>query len=294
MRPRLFGTMAAAKKGEAMHARTLKHLEERFTWYAKGIAADPCANVGRWLEERCPQAREVHLDVGCGKASFLVEAARRNPDGLYIGFDFERPCVAIGAQRVVESGLPNAVMFQGDAEQVSTWFAPGELDVVHLNFSSPLPQKKKSDKRLTWAGLLVQYAALLKDGGEVRLKTDSQPFFDWSLEQFELAGYTVTWQTRDLLAPDGAQGLSDDARRDLLVQTYFQEKLVEKGATVHALVAVPDREPTDWRAQELKSLVDYLPDDLESMGYVPFGMESTVKNLINRRRNLAAKQTPAS
>ena len=30
------------------------------------------------------------------------------------------------------------------------------------------------------------------------MKTDSQPFFDWTLEQLELAGYQLKWVTRDL------------------------------------------------------------------------------------------------
>lgn len=286
--PLVFATIAAIREGRSMHARTLKHLEERFTWYADGIAADPCALAGDWIKKRCPGASELHLDIGCGKGSYLVEAASRNPNALYVGFDFERPCIAIAAQRVCEYGGSNAVVFQADAEKVEEFFAPGEVDVVHLNYSAPMPQKKKSNTRLTWAGFLMAYRRLLAPGGEIRLKTDSQPLYDWSLEQFELAGYSVVWQTRDLLGNGDADGLGE-ARADLLIGTYFEERLVGMGARVHALVAVPDREPGDWERQEFKSLVDYLPDDLESLEYVPFGMESTVENMINRRRHLARR-----
>ena len=34
----------------------------------------------------------------------------------------------------------------------------------------------------------------------------------------------------------------------------------------------------------------YLPDDLESLPYVPLGMEAAVTNLINRRRREAARE----
>ena len=37
------------------------------------------------------------------------------------------------------------------------------------------------------------------------------------------------------------------------------------------------------------SLAQYLPEDLESMAYIPLGMEDTVRNLLNRRANLARK-----
>ena len=37
------------------------------------------------------------------------------------------------------------------------------------------------------------------------------------------------------------------------------------------------------------SLVDYLPTDLESLSYVPHGMQGTVTNLINQRLKAEAQ-----
>ena len=37
------------------------------------------------------------------------------------------------------------------------------------------------------------------------------------------------------------------------------------------------------------SLVDYLPDDLHGLSYVPYGMQGTVVNLRNRRDHEAMR-----
>ena len=68
----------------------------------------------------------------------------------------------------------------------------------------------------------------------------------------------------------------------------YEERLCAKGATVFGLCAKPGPEPAHVVQTAPLSLVDYLPDDLSTMGYVPHGMERTVTNL----RNLEAKGRP--
>ena len=98
-----------------MHARLPKHfvLEERLERYRDAIEPDPYHWRGHWTSACAPAGatpfREVRLDLGCGKGSFTVEAARREPDVLFVGMDSEPVCIAYAAQRAVESGLPNVV-----------------------------------------------------------------------------------------------------------------------------------------------------------------------------------------
>ena len=61
------------------------------------------------------------------------------------------------------------------------------------------------------------------------------------------------------------------------------------GATVHAIIAKPGLAPEKVEQIAPLSLAEYLPEDLESMSYIPLGMEDTVRNLLNRRANLARK-----
>ena len=87
-----------------MHARLPKHfvLEERLERYRDYIEPDPYTWAGRWAAACAPVGsepfREVRLDLGCGKGSFTVEAARREPDVLFVGMDSEPVCIAYAAQ----------------------------------------------------------------------------------------------------------------------------------------------------------------------------------------------------
>ena len=136
----------------ALHARLPKNfvLEERLERYGRVIELDPAGWRGRWASACAPLGAapfsEVRLDLGCGKGGFSVEAARREPNVLFVAMDSEPFCVAYAAQRVTESGLSNVVVVPGTGMRVREFFSPGELSVIYLNFPTPFPRKRDALK----------------------------------------------------------------------------------------------------------------------------------------------------
>ncbi len=260
------------RKRHKSHARPLKYLDERFEWYADAIEMEPASCKGRWAEAHFPDAAEVRLDLGCGKGLFTVAEAKANPDVLFVGLDYERACVARAAQLALEEGAENVIFTLADAEDIRDLFGSRELACIYLNFSTPHPRKKHAKERLTYVDELIKYRDVLADSGQVRFKTDSPMFFEFSLIQFDLAGYDITWQTRDLRAeqPD-------------LPQSEYELKLTEKGAKIHACTAVRADRPVSHEQTAPLSLFDYLPEDLDSLEYIPYGMERGVMNFRNYR-----------
>lgn len=269
------------RKRHKAHARPLKNLEERYEWYARAIELEASARPGTWIETYFPSARELHLDLGCGKGQFIVEQARRYPDVLFVGLDYDRICIALAAQKVCELGLENCVFALADGEDVGEYFGPGELSRIYLNFSTPHPRKKHASERLTHVDQLIAYRDLLAPGASIEMKTDSPPFYEFSLVQFDLAGYDVVWKTTDLHALDMLDEVSP--------VTEYEERLCALGAKVHACRAVKaDRPFTNEQTAEL-SLFEYLPDNLDELAYVPYGMEGYVFNMRNRRAKEQAR-----
>ena len=268
-----------------MHARLPKNfvLEERLERYADAIEFCPASLAGRWAEACHPidgsgrAFSEVRVDLGCGKGSFAVESALREPDVLFVGIDSEPVCIAYAAQHAVESGLTNVVFVPGNATQLTAMFGPGEIDRLHINFPTPFPRKKVSGNRLTIIDRLMEYRQVLAEGAQIELRTDSVPFFLFSLTQFDIAGYRLAWKTDDLRAdfPD-------------VVASEYETRLTEQGATVHALAAEPGPVPERVEQTAELSLAEYLPSDLSSLDYVPHGMQGTVTNLRNRDAKLRA------
>ena len=264
-----------------LHIRLPKNfvLEERLERYADAMETNPYAWRGKWAWVCAPVGekpfREVRLDLGCGRGAFTVEMARREPEVLFIGMDAEPICMAHAAQAGCECGLNNVVFVPGSGMRIKEMFAPGELSCIYLNFPTPFPRKKDSAKRLVNFERLMDYREVLCEGGEVRLRTDSQPLFDFALTQVDIAGYNLTWESRDARADH-----PDDPTSE------YEVKLGAQGAKVNAYVAVPGPAPANPQQTAEMSLAAYIPDDLSTFdGYAPHGMEATVQNL----RNHAAK-----
>lgn len=263
-----------------LHARLPKNfvLEERLEKYRDAIEADPYSWAGRWAQACAPVGepayREVRLDLGCGKGSFTVEAARREPEALFIGMDYEPICIAYAAQRGVESGLANVVFVPGTSMRIKEMFAPGELGVIYLNFPTPFPRKRDSQGRLVNLERLMDYREVLAEGGQVRLRTDSQPLFDFALTQIPLAGYEIQWQSRDARADHPDDPMSE-----------YEVRLSAQGARVNSYIAVPGPAPKNPVQTAEMSLAAYIPDDLATFdGYAPHGMQGTIENLRNRAK----------
>lgn len=257
-----------------MRSRKLKMLEKNIDRYAAVIEAQPAGCAGRWAQEHMPQAREVRLDLGCGKGSFTARMAAAEPDVLFIGLDRENGCVAAAARIALRAGVRNVIFAQGDAADLPKLFAPGELDCIYLNFCTPFPPAKQAPKRLTHVDHLLGYRDVLAPGASVRFKTDHVPLFEFSRIQFGLAGYETLWETTDLHAFNPGEVMSD-----------YEELLVAKGAVVHALEAKVGPHPEQVVQTAPLGLVSYLPSDLDSLDYIPYGMEMTVFNLKNRAAN---------
>ena len=248
-------------------------LEERLAGCARAVESQPGSWAGSWrrwafqeesFAERAFREKpyeRVCLDLGCGKGEYTVACARANPDVLFIGLDIEGVCVMRGAERALAEGVSNAVfVFEENPDlDLSTMFAPGELDAILLNFSTPFPKKKKAPLRLTYVDRLMAYRAVLAEGGMVRLRTDSQPLRDFSLTQLELAGYEVRWCTDDVRAMFPEEPWSG-----------YENKLVAQGATVYGFEAtprIPGPDPENIVQTAPLSLVSYLPEDIENLEY---------------------------
>ncbi len=280
----------------AIRTRLPKHfvLEERLERYADAIEVRPQSYAGRW-REACHPLREgqdgphayqgLWLDLGCGKGGFTADMAECDPTTLFVGVDFEPVCMAYAAEKAVRRHLHNMVLVPRSADRLSDAFAPGELDGIYLNFPTPFPRRKEAHLRLTHADRLLEYRRLLAPDARLLLKTDSYPLWRFSLDQLDLAGYDVLWQSEDARAER-----SDD------VMSWYERRLSAQGATVYAVEATPQTTPIPACVGQRgsMSLVDYLPADLDAMAatYVPHGMRGTVTNLRNQRLRAATHGQP--
>lgn len=266
------------------HVRKSKLVEERLKTYADFLVADPSSLRGLWRRRFGRPDARLHVDLGCGKGLWISRAAQALPGDAFVGIDNDRTCVSFALERIGSARAGNALVVFDEARSLRELFAPGEIDVLHVNFPTPFPRKKEAASRVTSSARLMEYRDLLAPDGRIQLKTDSQPLFDFTLEQLDRAGYEVVQMTRDMRGGGFAASCED------LIPSAYEEKLVAKGARVLALHAAAGARPVDFIPEDLIGLAQYLPEDLDALDYAPHGMEDTVANLRNRKRNAAAKE----
>ena len=192
---------------------------------------DPETHRGRW-RELMPEAKALHLEIGCGKGKFTVEMARLHPEILFIAVERVKEAMILAMEKTLELGLRNVWYLSVDAAELEQYFAPGEVDLIYLNFCDPWPRSKNAKRRLTYHTFLAKYRAVLRPEGEIHFKTDNEKLFQWSLEEFAQYGYPV-------------QNVTDDLHRDGVVgvMTGYEEKFHALGTPIHRCeIRMPPKE----------------------------------------------------
>jgi len=140
----------------------------------------------------------LHVEIGAGKGDFVIASAKQNPHIDFVGIERSLTILYIAAKKNQDNPLPNLRFLPVDAESIASYFSPGQIARIYLNFSDPWPKTRHADRRLTAATRLSVYATLLKPGGQLHFKTDREGFFDYSLRTLIREGWSVARITRDL------------------------------------------------------------------------------------------------
>ena len=209
---------------ESMRMRKKPNLVPRMERCAELLIREPEERRGRW-RALMPEAEELRLEIGCGKGRFTAETAAQNPQSLFVAIERVPDAMIIAMERVRNLGLNNVFFIDADAARLPDYFAPGEVDLIYLNFSDPWPSNRHAKRRLTHPDFLLRYRQVLKEGGEIRFKTDNHDLFEWSLFQFPKAGFALSEVTRNLHA-NGICG----------VMTDYEEKFHAMGIPINRCV----------------------------------------------------------
>ena len=212
-----------------MRIRYLSNTEEILK-ESRLLIREPEVMRGQW-RSLCPEARQVALEIGCGKGRFIGEMAQKYPETLFLGVEKFSTILArsIMNHEAEEPLLPNLRLIRSDALDLDGAFTDGELDRRYLNFSDPWPKDRHAKRRLTSDRFLPLYARWLKPGGELHFKTDNDALFPWSVESLEHNGWKSLFQTDDGHACP--EQISD-------VMTEYEIQFSEQGKKIHKLTAV--------------------------------------------------------
>ncbi|HEY6930378.1 MAG TPA: tRNA (guanosine(46)-N7)-methyltransferase TrmB [Thermoanaerobaculia bacterium] len=115
----------------------------------------------------------LEVEIGSGKARFLIEAASREPSRDFLGLELSLAYYRICRDRVARARLPNVRVIRADGRRfVETSLAPASVSAFHIYFPDPWPKKRQRKRRLLDGHFLETLAKRLVPGGLVRIATD--------------------------------------------------------------------------------------------------------------------------
>ena len=148
------------------------------------------------LADIFPRPGPFEIDIGSGEGAFILAMAKRHPDRNFLGIERLLGRVRKVCRAIARHELENARIVRIETAYALRYLLPlGTVSVAHVGFPDPWPKRYHQRRRLIQDGFMEALHAILADGGELRVKTDDEPYFQWMERVFERAkGYErIDW-----------------------------------------------------------------------------------------------------
>lgn len=187
---------------------------------------DPEAHKGKW-NEVFGNDNPIHVEIGCGKGSFVVGMAKMYSDVNFIAIEKVEDVIVMAMEKAIENEVKNVLFMDLDAERIEDFFEKGEIERIYLNFSDPWKKSKQAKRRLTHKNFLDRYKKVLNSGDFIWFKTDNRKLFEFSLNSFCAEGFRLQNITLDL----------HDSGFTGNVITEYEQRFIDLGQPIYRLEA---------------------------------------------------------
>ena len=179
----------------------------------------------------------IHIELGCGKGSFISSLASKNTNINYIAIDLVDAMLGL-AKRNIETTyknknkqINNVYITRYDIERILNIFdKDDEIERIYINFCNPWPRGKHHKKRLTHTRQLDKYKTFLINGGKIYFKTDDDNLFNDTLTYLKDSEFILEKLTYDLAD-------EEDFWKEENIVTEHEKMFSEQRIKIKALIA---------------------------------------------------------
>jgi tRNA (guanine-N7-)-methyltransferase len=125
---------------------------------------------------------KISVEVGFGSGRHLLHQAKKNPDTLFIGLEIHTPSAQQVLKQIELQELDNIWVVNYDARLFLEMLPSNVCEQIFVHF--PVPWDKKPQRRVISPSFLDESMRVLRKGGRLELRTDSNKYFWYSLETF--------------------------------------------------------------------------------------------------------------
>lgn len=181
---------------------------------------------GNWRTKVFKNDKPLVLELGCGKGEYTVGLAKRYPNKNFIGIDIKGARFWRGAKTAIEEDIPNAAFVRTQIELIDHVFAENEVDEIWITFPDPQIKYQRTKHRMTNLQFLERYKKVLKSGGLMHLKTDSEFMHGYTLGLLHGAGHEVLYANHNVYKLEGSP---EDVTE---IQTFYENQYLEKDKAI--------------------------------------------------------------
>ncbi len=168
----------------------------------------------------------VELEIGTGKAGFLLRRARAVPERNFLGIEWCNQIYKYAVDRMQRWRVPNVRMLRTDADHFVRVLCPKDsLQVLHVYHPDPWPKKRHHKRRLIKQPFIEAAIDRLVPGGYWRLQTDHAGYFE---QMTALLGDHP--RLRRVEFEDESLGYTPDG-----IATNFEIKYLREGRSIYRL-----------------------------------------------------------
>ncbi len=125
------------------------------------------------------RAGPVHIEIGSGKGTFLLNQAKAQPSDNFLGIEWARKYYRYAVDRIGRWGLTNVRIIRADARTFLADFVPdSSVECFHIYFPDPWPKKRHHKRRFICPANLEHLVRCLKTGGQLKIATDHTDYFE--------------------------------------------------------------------------------------------------------------------
>jgi tRNA (guanine-N7-)-methyltransferase len=193
------------------------------------IAVEPAQLEGLDWEKLFGNANPVEVEIGTGKAGFLLRRAQAYPQRNFLGIEWANRYFRFAADRLRRWNATNVRMVRIDASHFVRVLCPRDsLSALHVYHPDPWPKKRHHKRRLFQKPFVDAAAASLIAGGRWAVQTDHAEYFRTIREL--LLGHPAL---EEAAFDDPVFGVGGGA-----VATNFEIKYQREGRQIYQLAVV--------------------------------------------------------
>ncbi|MDX1295361.1 MAG: tRNA (guanosine(46)-N7)-methyltransferase TrmB [Sulfurimonadaceae bacterium] len=146
------------------------------------LASDSALKRINDFAENFPEAEEIRIEVGFGSGRHLLHQAKENPNILFIGLEIHKASIEQVLKQINIQELDNVLLLDYDARLFMEFVPSNVVGRIYVHF--PVPWDKKPHRRVISEAFVNESIRVLKKGGRLELRTDSENYFQYSWETF--------------------------------------------------------------------------------------------------------------